>query len=38
MVGAMTLARTLDEDAARVALRASREQLKRRIGLPAISS
>ncbi len=38
MVGAMTLARTLDEDAARVALRASREQLKRRIGLPALSN
>jgi len=33
MVGAMTLARTLDEDAARAALRASREQLTRRIGL-----
>jgi hypothetical protein len=34
MVGAMTSARTLDDDVARVALRASREQLKRRIGIP----
>lgn len=33
MVGAMTLARTLDDDAAAIALRASREQLKRRVGL-----
>lgn len=35
MVGAMTLARTLDDDSARIALEASREQLKRRIGLAA---
>ncbi|NKJ42282.1 TetR/AcrR family transcriptional regulator [Novosphingobium sp. SG720] len=34
MVGAMTLARTLDDETASIALRASREQLKRRIGLP----
>jgi TetR/AcrR family transcriptional regulator, transcriptional repressor for nem operon len=38
MVGAMTLARTLDDDVARVALQSSREQLKRRIGLSTESN
>jgi TetR/AcrR family transcriptional repressor of nem operon len=33
MVGAMTLARALDDEAARITLRASREQLKQRLGL-----
>ncbi|SFK52689.1 transcriptional regulator, TetR family [Sphingomonas sp. NFR04] len=37
MVGAMTLARALDDDAAKDALHASRAQLKRRIGLPTPS-
>lgn len=38
MVGAMTLARALDDQSASVALRASREQLMRRIGLVSASS
>jgi TetR/AcrR family transcriptional regulator, transcriptional repressor for nem operon len=38
MVGAMTLARTLDDDAAKDALQKSRDQLRRRIGLPIKSN